>query len=240
MSLLTVDSLVLRHGLLEAVRGVSLEIAEGEVVSLVGANGAGKTSLLRGIAGAHRPAAGTISFDGDPITELRAHSRVERGIALVPEGRRLFANLTVEENLQAARQRSRTGRWDVDAVYAALPLLAPLRRRRAATLSGGEQQATAIGRALMTNPRLLLIDELSLGLAPVAIDDVYASLRSVIGDGMTVLLVDQDFTRAASISDRVICMLEGRFVLEGAADGLTREQITEAYFGLNERGAAPA
>ncbi len=236
MSLLSVDSLVLRHGLLEAVRGVSLQIEPGEVLSLVGANGAGKTTLLRGLAGAHRPASGTISFDGQDITRMPAHRRVRQGIALVPEGRRLFANLTVEENLLVARRGAAPGRWDVEAVYAALPMLGPLRRRRAATLSGGEQQATAIGRALMTNPRLLLIDELSLGLAPVAIDDVYASLRGVIGDGMTVLLVDQDFSRAAAISDRVVCMLEGRFVLAGKAAELTREQITEAYFGLHDRG----
>ncbi|HUB76310.1 MAG TPA: ABC transporter ATP-binding protein [Solirubrobacteraceae bacterium] len=232
MTALALDGLELRHGLLEAVRGVSLEVAEGEVIALVGANGAGKTTLLRGIAGAHRPAAGTISFDGRDVTRTPAFKRVKMGIALVPEGRRLFANLTVEENLLVAQQRSRPGRWSVEAVLDAFPLLKPLRRQRAATLSGGEQQATAIGRALVTNPRLLLLDEVSLGLAPVAVDAVYDSLRTVIGEGVTVIVVDQDFTRAASLADRVVCMLEGRFVLEGKSSELTREQITEAYFGL--------
>ncbi|MGD0196965.1 MAG: ABC transporter ATP-binding protein [Solirubrobacteraceae bacterium] len=232
MSLLAIDSLELRHGLLEAVRGVSLDLAEGEVVALVGANGAGKTTLLRGVAGAHRPAAGSISFDGADVTRTPAFKRVKMGIALVPEGRRLFANLTVEENLLVAAQRSRPGRWSVDTVLEAFPMLAPLRRQRAVTLSGGEQQATAIGRALMTNPRLILLDEVSLGLAPVAVEAVYESLRSVIAEGTTVLLVDQDFTRAAGLADHVVCMLEGRFVLVGKGSELTREQITEAYFGL--------
>ncbi|MGH2835989.1 MAG: ABC transporter ATP-binding protein [Solirubrobacteraceae bacterium] len=240
MSLLDVDSLVLRHGLLEAVHGVSLQVEPGEVVSLVGANGAGKTTLLRGIAGAHRVTRGSVSFDDRDVTRVSAHERVGLGIALVPEGRRLFANLTVEENLRVAQRSRAGGRWTVDSLLEALPLLRPLRHQRAVTLSGGEQQTVAIARALITNPRLLLIDELSLGLAPVAVDDVYASLRSVVGDGMTVLLVDQDFTRAASISDRVVCMLEGRFVLEGAASDLTREQITEAYFGLHGRGVTSA
>jgi branched-chain amino acid transport system ATP-binding protein len=240
MSLLELANLELRHGLLEAVRGVSLTVEEGEVIALIGANGAGKTTLLRGIAGAHRPAAGTISFDGSEITRTPAYKRVAMGIALVPEGRRLFPNMTVEENLIVAAQRSRTGRWSVDTVLEAFPMLQPLRRQRAATLSGGEQQATAIGRALMTNPRMLLLDELSLGLAPVAIEAVYASLRSVIGEGSTVLLVDQDITRASAIADRIVCMLEGRFVLEGRGSELTREQITEAYFGLRRGEVASA
>jgi len=238
MTLLAVESLTARHGLLEAVQGVSLAMDQGDVVALVGANGAGKTTLLRTIAGAHRPASGQITLDGQDVTRTRAHTRVQMGIALVPEGRRLFANLTVAENLQVAAGRSADGRWGVESVLDALPLLKPLRDRRAGALSGGEQQAAAIGRALMTNPRVLLIDELSLGLAPVAIDSVYETLRSVIADGMTVLLVDQDFTRAASVAGRVVCMLEGRFVLEGKGSELTREQITEAYFGLAGRGGA--
>jgi len=231
--LLEVEGLRLRHGLLEAVRDVSLTISEGETLALVGANGAGKTTLLRGIAGAHRASEGRIIFDGADVTRMPGHSRVGLGIALVPEGRRLFANLTVEENLRVATQRRRTGRWTVDTVIEAFPMLGPLRDQRAATLSGGEQQATAIGRALISNPRLLLLDEVSLGLAPLAVEAVYSSLRSVVAEGATVILVDQDFTRAATIADRMVCMLEGRFVLEGARDELTREQITEAYFGLH-------
>jgi branched-chain amino acid transport system ATP-binding protein len=237
LSLLRVEELDSRHGLLQAVRGVSFEVAEGETLALVGANGAGKTTLLRTIAGAHRPAGGRIVFDGADITRLRPYRRVERGIALVPEGRRLFPGLTVEENLLVARARGRSGPWTVDTVLEAFPLLQPLRSHRASTLSGGEQQATAIGRALMTNPRLLLLDEVSLGLAPVAVEDVYRSLERLIEGGATIVLVEQDLARAMRVSNRVVCMLEGRIVLEGSPQELTREQVTEAYFGLR-RGAA--
>jgi branched-chain amino acid transport system ATP-binding protein len=173
-------------------------------------------------------------FDGEDVTRLRAHQRVSRGIALVPEGRYLFTSLTVQENLQVA---ARPGQWTVPTVLEAFPLLRERRRHRAATLSGGERQACAIGRALMANPRLLLLDEVSLGLAPVAVTDVYRSLETVIEGGTTVLLVEQDLTRALSTAQRVVCMLEGRIVLAGDAGELTREQVTDAYFGL-ERGAA--
>jgi branched-chain amino acid transport system ATP-binding protein len=236
-SVLSVDGLEARHGLLQAVRDVSLEVAEGEAVAIVGANGAGKTTLLRSIAGAHRPSAGRIVFDGADVTRLPAHRRVRRGIALVPEGRRLFPELTVEENLRVAAGVRRPGPWDVDAVLEAFPLLAPRRHKRAATLSGGEQQATAIGRALMSNPRLLLLDEVSLGLAPVVVDLVYRSLGALLGAGTTVLLVEQDLSRALSVADRVVCMLEGRFVLEGTPGELTREQVMEAYFGFRRNAA---
>jgi branched-chain amino acid transport system ATP-binding protein len=231
-TVLQVRDLDARHGLLQAVRGVSLDVAEGETVALVGANGAGKTTLLRTIAGAHRPAAGSVTFDGRDVTRVPAHERVRLGIALVPEGRRLFPQLTVEENLLVARRRRNGAGWDVDRVLEAFPLLQPLRHKRAASLSGGEQQATAIGRALMTNPRLLLLDEVSLGLAPVAVELVYRSLSSLIEGGTTILLVEQDLARALASAQRVMCMLEGRVVLEGAARDLTREQITDAYFGL--------
>jgi branched-chain amino acid transport system ATP-binding protein len=232
VTLLAVNDLESRHGLLQAVRGVSLEVGEGETVAIVGANGAGKTTLLRTIAGAHRPTAGTVMFDGRDVAAVPAHKRVSLGIALVPEGRRLFPELTVEENLLVARRQRNGADWDIERVFAAFPLLAPLRKRRAAMLSGGEQQATAIGRALMTNPRLLLLDEVSLGLAPVAVDLVYESLRTLIAGGTTILLVEQDLGRALSAAHRVVCMLEGRIVLEGPAAELSRDQITEAYFGL--------
>jgi branched-chain amino acid transport system ATP-binding protein len=236
VSILEVRDLDVRHGLLQAVRGVSLELEEGETLALVGANGAGKSTLLRAIAGAPPPpAGGSIVFDGHDVTRLRAHDRVRQGIALVPEGRLLFPSLTVEENLLVAR---RPGPWNVERVVEAFPMLGGRRRHRAATLSGGERQATAIGRALMSNPRLLLLDEVSLGLAPVAIDDVYRSLRTVIESGTTVLLVEQDLTRALDVAQRVMCMLEGRIVLEGAAGELSREQITDAYFGLQRGGGA--
>jgi branched-chain amino acid transport system ATP-binding protein len=232
VSLLSVDSIDARHGLLQAVRQVSLEVEEGETLALVGANGAGKTTLLRTIAGAHSPAAGRIVFEGRDITSVPAYRRVRSGITLVPEGRKLFTGLTVEENLTLAARAGRPGRWKVDAVIDVFPMLGPLRRKRAGSLSGGEQQATAIGRALMTNPRLLLLDEVSLGLAPVAVDGVYRSLRTLIESGSTILLVEQDLARAMEVSNRIVCMLEGRIVLEGRARELTREQIVEAYFGL--------
>jgi len=238
-ALLQVSELDVRHGLLQAVRQVSFELAEGETLALVGANGAGKSTLLRAIAGAHRPAAGRLVFEGRDITAMPAHRRVKAGIALVPEGRRLFPNLSVEENLRVASASGRGGRWSVDEVFEAFPLIAPLRRKRAASLSGGEQQATAIGRALMTNPRLLLLDEVSLGLAPVVVEAVYDSISHLIEAGTTIVLVEQDLTRAMRVADRVACMLEGRIVLEGARGELTREQVTEAYFGLR-RQAAPA
>jgi branched-chain amino acid transport system ATP-binding protein len=209
-----------------------VEVDSGETVAVVGPNGAGKTTLLRAIAGAHRPSGGRIAFAGEEITRLSPHRRARLGIALVPEGRRLFPELTVEENLRVAEAAGRRGSWNVDAVLEAFPLLRPLRGRRAASLSGGEQQAAAIGRALMMNPRLLLLDEVSLGLSPVAVEGVYRSLASLIEAGATMLLVEQDLSRALGVASRVVCMLEGRIVLAGSAGELTREQVTEAYFGL--------
>jgi branched-chain amino acid transport system ATP-binding protein len=230
--LLQIDNLVARHGLLQAVREVSLSVAEGEVLALVGANGAGKSTLLRTIAGAHPAAGGTIRLDGADITRVPSHLRVARGLALVPEGRKLFPEMTVEENLLVAGGRARPGTWTIDTVLNAFPMLKPLRRKRAANLSGGEQQATSIARALMTNPRVLLVDEVSLGLAPVAVDIVYESLRTLIRDGATLVVVEQDLQRALSVANHVVCMLEGRVVLQAATDAVTREQVTEAYFGL--------
>jgi branched-chain amino acid transport system ATP-binding protein len=232
MSLLEVHDLDARHGLLQAVRGVSLDVEAGETLALVGANGAGKTTLLRTIAGAHRPSGGRVVFDGRDVTRLSPHERARLGIALVPEGRRLFPELTVEENLRVAAAAGRTGRWTVDEVLETFPLLAPLRRKVAKSLSGGEQQATAIARALLTNPRLLLLDEVSLGLAPIAVDGVYAALQPLFESDATIVLVEQDLGRALAVATRVVCMLEGRLVLAGAASELSREQVTDAYFGL--------
>jgi branched-chain amino acid transport system ATP-binding protein len=177
-----------------------------------------------------------VVFDGVDITGLAAHRRVAGGLALVPEGRRLFPEMTVEENLLVAGRRSRPGEWDVERVLDAFTLLKPLRHKRASELSGGQQQAAAIGRALMTNPRLLMIDEASLGLAPIAVEAVYESVAALISGGATVVLVEQDLQRALSVADRVLCLLEGRLVLTADAAKVTREEITQAYFGL----AAPA
>jgi branched-chain amino acid transport system ATP-binding protein len=233
MSLLAVESIEAGYGLLQAVRGVSLTLDAGETVALVGANGAGKTTLMRTIAGAHQAAAGKVSLDGRDVTRVPAYRRVALGVALVPEGRRLFPGLTVEENLRMGAATRRPGRWNVDSVLEAFPLLRPLRRRRAGSLSGGEQQATAIGRALMSNPVVLLLDEVSLGLSPIAVEAVYESLRIVVGEGTTALLVEQDLDRALGFANRVVCMLEGRVVLEGPAEPAARQKITEAYFGLS-------
>jgi branched-chain amino acid transport system ATP-binding protein len=230
VTVLRVEELDCRYGLLQAVRGVSFEVAQGETVALIGANGAGKSTLLRAIAGAHKPHSGRVVFDGADVTSMRAHRRVSLGIALVPEGRRLFPSLTVEENLRAAAARK--GRWNVRSVLELFPVLQPRRHMAAANLSGGEQQAVAIGRALMCNPRLLLLDEVSLGLAPIVVDAVYRSLAGIISEGTTVLLVEQDLARSLNVAGRVICMLEGRVVLEGEAASLDRDRVVDAYFGL--------
>jgi branched-chain amino acid transport system ATP-binding protein len=232
MNLLAVERLEARHGLLQAVRGVTFEIAPGETLALVGANGAGKTTLLRAIAGAHRPAAGRIVFEGADVTAVPAYARLRRGIALVPEGRRLFAGMTVKENMMVAANHGRPGRWNLETVLDAFPMLRRRLNSRAANLSGGEQQATAIGRALMTNPKLLLLDEVSLGLAPIAVEAVYRSLDILIAGGATIILVEQDIGRALRVVTRVACMLEGNIILQGDAKDMTREQVTEAYFGL--------
>jgi len=237
VTLLRVESLEARHGLFSAVRGVSFALTAGETLALVGANGAGKTTLLRTIAGSHPAAGGQVLLDGVDVTRLPSHRRVAQGISLVPEGRRLFPGLTVEENLRVAATRARPGRWNVETLLEAFPLLQALRRRPAATLSGGQQQVAAIARALMSNPRVLLLDEVSLGLAPRAVEDVYAALHLLIEDGDTILLVEQDLGRALRVATDVVCMLEGRAVLAGRSADLTREQVTEAYFGLRRAGA---
>ena len=240
MSLIAVDRLDVRHGLLQAVREVSFTIDEGEIVALVGANGAGKTTLLRAIAGAHIPSSGGIVFDGANVTSMRAHNRVAQGIALVPEGRRLFGSLTVEENLRVAMRVGRRGDWTLDRVMELFPMLRARRDTLTGNLSGGERQAAAIGRALMTNPRLILLDEVSLGLAPVVIEQLYRSMRSLLQGGATLVLVEQELTRALSVATRVMCMLEGRIVLDGPVAAVSRDQIVDAYFGLHRaaRGRA--
>jgi branched-chain amino acid transport system ATP-binding protein len=242
MSLLAVENLVVRHGLLQAVRGVNFTIERGETLALVGANGAGKTTLLRAIAGAHQPTAGRVLLDGADITGVPSHKRVGMGIALVPEGRKLFVQMTVEENLLLGKTAGRPGDWSVERVLDTFPNLKPRRHAKTGHLSGGEQQATAIGRALMSNPELLLLDEVSLGLSPLVVDRVYASLQGLISSGTTIILVEQDLNRALSVSDKVICMLEGRVALEGPSKGVSRDEVTKAYFGLHRKsaGSVPA
>ena len=235
MSLLKIESLEARHGLLTAVQGISLEIEQGETLALVGANGAGKTTLLRTLAGVHPVAGGRIVFDGVDVSALPAHRRAAAGLALVPEGRKLFPAMTVQENLLVALSAKREGRWNLDTVLEAFPQLKPKLKAAAGTLSGGQQQAVAIGRALMTNPRVLLLDEVSLGLSPLAVQGVYDSLRTLMGKGTThgttIVLVEQDLQRTFEVADRIVCMLEGKVVASGRADEMTREQVMDHYFG---------
>lgn len=230
-ALLEVDAVDVHHGDAQALFGVSLRVDEGETVAVIGANGAGKSTLLETVAGLLRPTRGTVGYRGQDVTRLPAHHRQRLGIALVPEGRRLFNSLTVEENLLVGGYRGRPGPWTLDRVYELFPLLRERRRRTGLHLSGGEQQAAAIGRALMSNPQLLLLDEVSLGLAPVIVAQLYDALPVITGEGTTVLVVEQDVGQALRVADRVQCLLEGRVELEGRADELPRAAVTAAYFG---------
>jgi branched-chain amino acid transport system ATP-binding protein len=231
MTLLQLDRVDVHYGDFQALYGVSLSLAEGETLAVIGANGAGKSTLLKTLAGLLHPSRGEVVFAGQPVGALQAYRRVPLGIALAPEGRRLFGSLTVEENLRMGAVRARAGPWNLAAVYELFPLLSERRGRVAANLSGGEQQAVAIGRALMSNPRLLLLDEVSLGLAPVVVKRLYRALARISATGTTVLLVEQDIRQALAIADRVHCLLEGRIVLEADAAAVSREQIAAAYFG---------
>ncbi len=231
MSILKIKNLDAFHGLLPAVRGVSFELKEGDILALVGANGAGKTTLLRTIAGAHRAAAGAVTFADRNVTALPAYRRVALGISLVPEGRRLFPTMTVRENLLVGGSAGRKGNWTLDRVADAFPQLKPLLHMKAGNLSGGQQQATAIGRALMANPKALLLDEVSLGLSPKAVEGVYESLSGLITSGVTIILVEQDLNRSLRFATRVACILEGRIVAEGPSSSMSREEVMEHYFG---------
>ncbi|MGF1664328.1 MAG: ABC transporter ATP-binding protein [Kineosporiaceae bacterium] len=230
--LLSVEGLDVRYGDLLAVAGVDLAVREGETLAVLGANGAGKSTLLKAITGLLPPAAGRIRFAGADLRRVPAYRRVGRGIAMVPEGRRVFPSLTVEENLLLGARSRRPGPWTLASVYEAFPLVAERRSRRAGDLSGGEAQATAIARALMSNPRLLLLDEVSLGLAPVVVRRLYATLPQVTAHGTTVLVVEQDVRQALGVADRVHCLLEGRTVLSAAAGDVTVHDIGRAYFGV--------
>lgn len=235
MTTLSIEGLEGRHGLLRAFRNITLDIAAGEKIALVGANGAGKTTLLRTLAGVHPAASGRIFLDGVDVTSLTGHRRAALGLTLVPEGRRLFTSMTVEENLRVALSARRDGSWNLETVLEALPQLRPKLTAMAGTLSGGQQQAVAIGRALMTNPRVLLLDEVSLGLSPVAVQGVYDSLKRLFSSGTTIVLVEQDLQRATSVADRIVCMLEGRIVAIGRAGEMSREEILDHYFGHQAR-----
>ncbi len=232
MSLLELSDISTGYGHFQALFGINLRIDEGETHAVIGANGAGKSTLLRTICGLIRTDGEKVRFDGQPIGQMPPHKRVGLGISYVPEGRWVFPSLTVNENLMVGGHSRRTGLWTMDRVYELFPLLSRLRQRQAFSLSGGEQQALAIGRGLMSNPRLLLLDEVSLGLAPVVVEKIYEAMPAIVESGTTLLLVEQDVGQAMKFADRITCLLEGRQVLEGSPGEISSEEVFAAYFGV--------
>jgi branched-chain amino acid transport system ATP-binding protein len=230
--LLAVRGLDAFYGDFQALFGVSMEIARGEAVAVIGANGAGKSTLLKSIAGLMRSRRDAIAFDDEPIGGMPAYAVAARGIALVPEGRGLFPSLTVEENLLIGGQLGRPGPWTLRRIYELFPVLEERRALPSTALSGGQQQMAALGRALMANPKLLLCDEISLGLAPIVVRDIYARLPTILAEGVAIVLVEQDVVQALKAAQRVYCLQEGRVALAGAAKDLTHEAIAAAYFGV--------
>ena len=229
---LTLSGLDAHYGDFQALYGIDMDVHAGEVIAIIGANGAGKTTLMRSISGLLGNGAAQVRFKGQPIGALRADQVAYAGIALVPEGRQLFPSLSVEENLKLGGTVGRAGPWGQDAVYDLFPVLAERRAQPSTSLSGGQQQMVAIGRALMSNPDLILFDEISLGLAPVIIKSIYDALPGIVGGGMTAMIVEQDITKALAVSSRVYCLQEGRVSLTGRVEDVTRDQITAAYFGV--------
>ena len=220
------------YGDFQALFGIDLHVARGETAAIIGANGAGKSTFLRSVVGQLPSQREQVTFEGQPIGHLPAHEIVRRGIALVPEGRLLFPSLSVEENLRLGAYGKRAGPWRIERVHELFPVLRERRATPGTALSGGEQQMCAIGRALMSNPTLLLCDELSLGLAPVIIRQLYAVLPVIVSEGTTVVVVEQDINQALSVADRVYCFQEGRVSLQGRPDELSREDVATAYFGV--------
>jgi branched-chain amino acid transport system ATP-binding protein len=231
-ALLETAGLTARYGDAQALFGIDFRLDAGEVVAIIGANGAGKSTFMKSITGLVKAAPEQIRFEGAPIGGLPPGAIVRRGIALVPEGRRLFPSLTVEENLLMGAAAGRAGPWNLERVYRLFPILDDRRDLPGTALSGGQQQMVARGRALMSNPRVLLCDELSLGLAPIVIREIYQALPTICAEGMTVVIVEQDVGMARQVSGRIYCFQEGRVSLHGASDTLTREQISRAYFGV--------
>jgi branched-chain amino acid transport system ATP-binding protein len=232
MSVLEFKDVDVFYGDFQALFNVSFTVEKGQTFACIGANGGGKSTMLRTVAGILRPASGQILFNGEPVDHVPAHDRVKMGIALVPEGRRVFPSLSVYENLQIGGYGGRKGDWTIESVLELFPLLKPLIKRQASSLSGGEQQALAIGRALMSNPELLLLDEVSLGLAPVVIKRIYEAMVHLVDTGTTILVVEQDVQHVLTVADYVACYLEGRISLEGKPADLSSEAITAAYFGM--------
>lgn len=231
-ALLETRGLTAHYGDFQALFGVDLALGAGEAIAIIGANGAGKSTLMRSLSGVLRNGPETIRLDGRPIGALPAPEVLALGLAMVPEGRRLFPSLNVEENLLVgAYRRKGPGPWDLEFVFRLFPILRERRRTPGTALSGGQQQMVAIGRALMSNPRILLCDEISLGLAPVVIGDIYAAFPAIRGSGTAIVIVEQDISRALAASDRFYCLMEGRVTLSGDAAGASRPAIQDAYFG---------
>lgn len=234
-----VETFALRafYGDAQALFGIDFRLGEGELVAVIGANGAGKSTLLKSLTGLVKVARDAVQFDGRAIGGLPPGQIVRMGMAMVPEGRRLFPSLSVEENLLMGSFAGRTGPWSLQRLYRLFPILEQKKAEPGTALSGGQQQMVAIGRALMSNPRVLLCDELSLGLAPIVIKEIYDVMPAIVAEGMSVVIVEQDVAVAQRVSSRVYCLQEGRVSLEGASDELTREQISQAYFGLDAPAA---
>lgn len=230
--LLQAQGITAAYGDAQALFGIDFSMQAGEIVALIGANGAGKSTFLKTLTGLLPVKNGSLTFDGQSLNQIDAGNIVKLGLAMVPEGRRLFPSLTVEENLLMGTLSGRPGAWNLARVFKLFPILQEKRHMPSTSLSGGQQQMVAIGRALMSNPRLLLCDEISLGLAPVVIREIYAALPSIMEEGMSLLIVEQDVQLAMQVSSRVVCLQEGLVSLEGKSGELTRDQISKAYFGI--------
>jgi branched-chain amino acid transport system ATP-binding protein len=230
--LLQTTALTAFYGDAQALFGIDFALNEGELVAVIGANGAGKSTFLKSLTGLVKTKPEQVRFKSEAIGGMPPGEIVKRGLALVPEGRRLFPSLSVEENLLMGAFAQRSGPWNLERLYAMFPILKEKRLLPGTSLSGGQQQMVAIGRALMSNPSVLLCDELSLGLAPIVIKEIYAAMPTITGEGMTVVIVEQDVSLAQQVSSRIYCFQEGKVSLQGASKSLTREQISAAYFGV--------
>lgn len=229
---LTVENIEVFYGEFQALFGVSLEVEQGETVTIIGANGAGKTTLLRSICGALTPARGQITYRGQAILGQPAYALNRKGIAMVPEGRKIFPSLSVEENLKIGAYNNQQGIWDLSKVYDLFPILKERAKYGGTDMSGGQQQMLAIARALMSNPNLILMDEISLGLAPIIVKALYEVVERISQAGTTVILVEQDVRRGLNSADHVYCLLEGKVSLAGKPNEISPEQVSRAYFGV--------
>ena len=239
MALLETKGLAASYSDFQALFGVDIMVGAGETIAIIGANGAGKTTLMRSISGVLTNAPASILYHDEPIGALPAPDILAHGIAMVPEGRKLFPSLSVEENLLIGNYgRKVDGPWTLESVFALFPILKERRNNPATALSGGQQQMVAIGRGLMSNPAVLLCDEISLGLAPVVVRDIYAAFPRIRETGASIVIVEQDIAQALKVADRVYCMMEGRVTLSGRAADLSRDDIHKAYFGTDHHELA--